>query len=94
MARPLRLAVQLVCARAAMGYPWLVADRALKTGIRGPDEQQDDTVAAEGSRDEEQQLASGRPSSTPFAVVGIVALVVWAVATLVALAAFLVIWLV
>jgi hypothetical protein len=69
-------------------------DRALKTGIEGPDEQQDDTVVRSGGRDEEQQLASGRPSSTPFAVVGVVALVIWIVVAVVAALAFLVIWLV
>jgi hypothetical protein len=68
-------------------------DRALKTGVRGPDEQQDDAVASTGKRDEEQQIASGRPSTTPFAVVGVVAFVVWTIAALVALIAFLVIWL-
>ena len=57
-------------------------------------EQQDDTVAGSGGRDEEQQLASGRPSATPFAMVGVVALVLWAVAAIVAAVAFVVIWLV
>jgi hypothetical protein len=69
-------------------------DRALKTGVRGPDEQQDDTVVRSGGRDEEQQSASGRPSSTPFAVVGVVALTIWIVAAVLAAIAFVVIWLV
>jgi hypothetical protein len=71
-----------------------MADRALKTGIRGPAEQQDDTVVHTGSRDEEQQIASGRPSTTPFALVGVVALVIWVIAAIVAAIAFVVIWLV
>jgi hypothetical protein len=57
------------------------------------DVQQDDAVSRAEGRDEEQQIASGRPSATPFAVVGVVALVVWAVAAVVAAIAFLVIWL-
>jgi hypothetical protein len=69
-------------------------DRALKTGVRGPDEQQDDMVVQSGGRDEEQQIASGRPSTTPFAVVGIVALTIWAIAAVVAAVAFVVLWLV
>jgi hypothetical protein len=56
--------------------------------------QGDETVVRSGARDEEQQLASGRPSATPFAVIGVVALVIWAVAAVVAAAAFVVIWLV
>jgi hypothetical protein len=72
----------------------VAGDRTLKTGVRGPDEQQDDTVARSGGRDEEQQIASGRPSTTPFAVVGIVALTVWAIAAVVAAVAFVVLWLV
>jgi hypothetical protein len=70
----------------------MAPDRALKTGVRGPDEQQDDTVASTGGRDEEQQIASGRPSATPFAVVGIVAIAIWVVVALVATVAFVVIW--
>ena len=78
-----------------LGYqPSVSDDRALKTGIRGPDEQQDDTVGRSGDRDEEQQIASGRPSATPFALVGVVALVIWSVAAVVAAVAFVVIWLV
>ena len=64
----------------------------LKTGVRGPDEQQDDAVASSGRRDEEQQIASGRPSTTPFAVVGVVALAIWIIAAVVAAVAFVVIW--
>lgn len=76
----------------------MAPDRALNTGVRGPaDEtagQQDDTVASPGPRDEEQQIASGRPSTTPFAVVGIVAIAIWIVVAVVAAIAFVVIWLV
>lgn len=72
----------------------MAPDRALKTGVRGPDEQQDDTVVRSGGRDEEQQLASGRPSTTPFALVGVVAIAIWIVVAVVAAIAFVVIWLV
>ena len=34
-------------------------------------------------RDEEQQIASGRPSSTPFVVVGVVAMAIWGAVALV-----------
>jgi hypothetical protein len=82
---------------SAAGYRSDVVPDPLKTGVRGPAErqaeQQDETVHS-GGRDEEQQIASGRPSTTPFAVVGLVALVIWAVAAVVALVAFVVIWLV
>jgi len=69
-------------------------DRALITGVRGPDEQQDDSVVQSGGRDEEQQIASGRPSTTPFALVGIVAIAIWIVVAVVAAIAFVVFWLV
>ena len=48
---------------------------------------------APGARGVEQEIASGRPASTPFALTGVVALVVWSVAAVVAAALFLVIWL-
>jgi hypothetical protein len=41
----------------------------------------------------EQEIASGRKASTPFALTGMVALVVWSVAALIAAILFLVIWL-
>jgi hypothetical protein len=44
-------------------------------------------------RDVGQELASGRPASTPFALTGIVALVIWSAAAVVAAVLFLVIWL-
>jgi hypothetical protein len=44
-------------------------------------------------RDVGQELASGRPASTPFALTGIVAIVVWSAAAVVAAVLFLVIWL-
>jgi hypothetical protein len=44
-------------------------------------------------RDVGQELASGRPASTPFALTGIVAIVVWGAAAVVAALLFLVIWL-
>ena len=72
----------------------MTPDRALETGVRGPDEQRDESVVRSGGRDEEQQIASGRPSGTPFAVVGVVALAVWTIAAVVAAVAFVVIWLV
>jgi hypothetical protein len=62
--------------------------------VRVPLKHQDDTVVQSGRRDEEQQIASGRPSSTPFAVVGVVALVIWLIAAVFAAVAFVVIWLV
>jgi hypothetical protein len=46
-----------------------------------------------GGRDVDQKLASGRPASTPFALTGIVAIVIWVAAALVAALIFLVIWL-
>jgi hypothetical protein len=69
-------------------------DRALITGGRGPDEQHDDSVVQPGGREEEQQIASGRPSTTPFALVGIVAIAIWIVVAVVAAIAFVVFWLV
>jgi hypothetical protein len=44
-------------------------------------------------RDVDQKLASGRPASTPFALTGIVALVIWSTAAVVAAVLFVVIWL-
>lgn len=44
-------------------------------------------------RDVDQKLASGRPASTPFALTGLVAVVVWSAAAVVAALLFLVIWL-
>ena len=44
-------------------------------------------------RDVEQELASGRRASTPFALTGIVAILIWTVAAAVAAVLFLVIWL-
>jgi hypothetical protein len=68
-------------------------DRAPSTGIHGPDEQQDDAVVTRGSRDEAQQIASGRPSATPFALVGVVAVTIAVVVSLVVAIVFLVFWL-
>ena len=48
---------------------------------------------ASGARDEEQQIASGRPSTTPFFLVGIVAVTVAVVVCVVVVLAFLVFWL-
>jgi hypothetical protein len=62
--------------------------------VRDSAEQQDDTVVQSRGRDEEQQIASGRPSTTPFALVGVVALAIWVIAAVVAAVAFVVIWLV
>jgi hypothetical protein len=62
--------------------------------VRDRAEQQDDTMVHLGRRDEEQQIASGRPSTTPFALVGVVALAIWVIAAVVAAVAFVVIWLV
>jgi hypothetical protein len=45
------------------------------------------------SRDEEQELASGRREGTPFAVVGFVALAIAIVVSIVVAIAFVVIWL-
>jgi hypothetical protein len=53
----------------------------------------DDTLTGESSRGVEQEIASGRPSLMPFALTGIVAMAIWAVAALVAAVLFLVIWL-
>jgi hypothetical protein len=53
----------------------------------------DESVSTSGARDEEQQIASGRPSTTPFAVTGIVAMAIWGAAALVVGVAFLVFWL-
>jgi hypothetical protein len=53
----------------------------------------DDNISTSGARDEEQQIASGRPSTTPFAVTGIVAMAVWGAAALVVAVVFLVFWL-
>jgi hypothetical protein len=53
----------------------------------------DESVSTGGARDEEQQIASGRPSTTPFAVTGIVAMAIWGAAALVVGVAFLVFWL-
>jgi hypothetical protein len=65
---------------------------------RGPEEhvagsEPDDSIATSGARDEEQQIASGRPSTTPFAVTGIVAMAIWGAAALVVALVFLVFWL-
>ena len=60
---------------------------------RDPDEIPEDTASDPGARDVEQELASGQPASTPFALTGIVALVLWSVAAIVAAILFLVIWL-
>jgi hypothetical protein len=65
---------------------------------RGPEEpmshsRPDDSISTSGARDEEQQIASGRPSTTPFAITGIVAMAVWGVAALVVAVVFLVFWL-
>jgi len=40
--------------------------------------------SAGAGRDVDQKLASGRPASTPFALTGIVAIVIWSAAALVA----------
>ena len=53
----------------------------------------DEGASRTGTRNVEQKLASGRPASTPFALTGIVALVLWAAAAIVAAVLFLVIWL-
>jgi hypothetical protein len=53
----------------------------------------DESVSTGGARDEEQQIASGRPSTTPFAVTGIVAMAIWGTAALVVGVVFLVFWL-
>lgn len=65
---------------------------------RGPGKQisasePDESVSPGGARGEEQQIASGRPSTTPFAVTGIVAMVIWGAAALVVALVFLVFWL-
>ena len=49
--------------------------------------------STDGGRDVDQKLASGRAASTPFALTGIVAIVIWSAAALVAALMFLVIWL-
>ena len=41
----------------------------------------------------EQEIASGRPASTPFALTGFVALVVWGAAAVIVAVLFLVVWL-
>jgi hypothetical protein len=53
----------------------------------------DPSTSTSDERGVEQKLASGRPASTPFALTGIVAIVVWSVAAMVAAVLFLVIWL-
>jgi hypothetical protein len=53
----------------------------------------EESPSTEGTRDVDQKLASGRPASTPFALTGIVALVIWSTAAMVAAVLFLVIWL-
>ena len=53
----------------------------------------DESVSTSGARDEEQQIASGRPSTTPFAVTGIVAVAIGGTAALVVAVVFLVFWL-
>jgi hypothetical protein len=58
-----------------------------------PDDADDGTPTNGATRGVEQELASGRPASTPFALTGIVALVVWGVAAVVAAVLFVVIWL-
>lgn len=53
---------------------------------------QDDVLATD-ARSEEQQVASGRASETPFVVLSAVALVITAVVAVVVVTAFLVFWL-
>lgn len=60
---------------------------------REPDEIPEDADSETGPRDVEQELASGQPASTPFALTGIVAVVLWGVAAIVVAILFLVIWL-
>jgi hypothetical protein len=67
--------------------------RDIETRVQRAAEERDDRVLAGGGRDEEQQLASGRPSSTPFAVTGIVAIAIWAVVAVVVAFVLLVFWL-
>ncbi|TML21894.1 MAG: hypothetical protein E6G28_07100 [Actinobacteria bacterium] len=67
--------------------------RTSRVGVHRPSERRDDTVSSSGVRDEEQQIASGRPSSTPFVVVGVVAMAIWGVVALVVALVFLVFWL-
>jgi hypothetical protein len=50
-------------------------------------------MAEPDDRDVEQELASGQRAATPFALTGIVALVIWTAAALVVALLFLVIWL-
>jgi hypothetical protein len=54
---------------------------------------QEGRSSPDDARDADQKLASGRPASTPFALTGIVALVIWSTAAIVAAVLFLVIWL-
>lgn len=56
-------------------------------------EADDGTRAPETGRGVEQEIASGRPASTPFALTGMVALVVWGAAAVIVAVVFLVIWL-
>lgn len=55
--------------------------------------ERDTSTSVGDTRDVDQRLASGRPASTPFALTGIVAIVIWSTAALVAAVLFLVIWL-
>jgi hypothetical protein len=73
----------------------MIGNRERKTHTSNPDveNEADNDTSTGGVRNVEQELASGRPGSTPFALTGIVALVVWSVAALVAAVLFLVIWL-
>jgi hypothetical protein len=52
-----------------------------------------ETAVSGTGRDEEQELAAGRREWTPFAMIGLVALVIAVVVAIVAGVAFLVIWL-
>jgi len=67
--------------------------RTSRVGVHRPSERRDDAVSSSDVRDEEQQIASGRPSSTPFVVVGVVAMASWGVVALVVALVFLVFWL-
>jgi hypothetical protein len=67
-------------------------ERERPSSTHEPDNTEDGT-STNATRGVEQELASGRPASTPFALTGIVALLVWGVAAVVAAILFLVIWL-
>lgn len=80
--------------RCCADTPLSEAARGNTNGVLDPVQEQHGDTVRSGARDQEQQLASGRPSTTPFALVGVVALVLWTIAAVVAAAAFVVIWLV